>query len=102
MIPSKRRLPSYGGIFDWDTAKDRLDEMNRRAEDPNLWEDPKRAQKVMRERQTLERAINSYESLERDLDDCVTLIELGETENALCAPRACAASDSATARCCVY
>lgn len=34
----------------------------------------------MRERQSLERAINSYESLERDLDDCVTLIELGETE----------------------
>lgn len=54
--------------------------MNRRAEDPSLWEDPKRAQKVMRERQSLERAINSYESLERDLDDCVTLIELGEAE----------------------
>lgn len=34
----------------------------------------------MRERQSLERAINSYESLERDLDDCVTLIELGEAE----------------------
>jgi len=35
----------------------------------------------MRERQSLERAINSYESLERDLDDCVTLIELGEAED---------------------
>ena len=35
----------------------------------------------MRERQSLDRAINSYESLERDLDDCVTLIELGEAEN---------------------
>jgi len=54
--------------------------MNRRAEDPGLWDNPKRAQKVMRERDTLERAINSYESLARDLDDCLTLIELGEME----------------------
>ncbi len=34
----------------------------------------------MRERQSLERAITSYESLEQDLEDCVTLIELGEAE----------------------
>ncbi len=34
----------------------------------------------MRERQALERAVNSYISLERDLDDAVTLIELGEAE----------------------
>src|SRR5688572_17132562 len=35
----------------------------------------------MRERQTLERSINAYQRLERDLDDAVTLIELGEAEN---------------------
>jgi peptide chain release factor 2 len=35
----------------------------------------------MRERQSLDRAISSYESLERDLEDCVTLIELGEAED---------------------
>lgn len=34
----------------------------------------------MRERQSLDSAISSYKSLERDLDDCVTLIELGEME----------------------
>jgi peptide chain release factor 2 len=34
----------------------------------------------MRERQQLERSINVYQKLERDLDDSVTLIELGETE----------------------
>ncbi len=55
--------------------------MNRRAEDPSLWNDPKKAQKVMRERQVLERAIETYERLEGDLDDCVTLIELGEAED---------------------
>lgn len=35
----------------------------------------------MRERQSLDRAITSYQSLEQDLEDCVTLIELGEAEN---------------------
>jgi len=34
----------------------------------------------MRERQSLERAIGSYRSLEQELEDCVTLIELGEME----------------------
>ncbi len=34
----------------------------------------------MRERQSLDTAISSYKSLERDLEDCVTLIELGEME----------------------
>ncbi|MBU1211768.1 MAG: peptide chain release factor 2 [Alphaproteobacteria bacterium] len=67
--------------LDWDTAKARLEELNAQAEDPSFWSDQKKAQKVMRERQSLDRAINSYESLERDLDDCVTLIELGEAEN---------------------
>jgi peptide chain release factor 2 len=34
----------------------------------------------MRQRQLLERSINSYKQLERGLDDSVTLIELGESE----------------------
>ena len=35
----------------------------------------------MRQRQQLERAISGYRQLERDLDDAVTLIELGEGES---------------------
>ena len=70
-----------GGIFDWDTAQSRLAEFNRRAEDPKLWNDPKAAQKIMRQRQQLERSINAYKQLERELDDSVTLIELGEAED---------------------
>ena len=34
----------------------------------------------MRERQSLERSIDAYQKLERDLDDAATLIELGEAE----------------------
>jgi len=80
-IPSRRPSSSCGGIFDWDTAPARLAELNKKAEDPNLWNDPRAAQKVMRQRQQLERSINAYQQLERELDDSVTLIELGEAED---------------------
>lgn len=57
-----------------------MDELNRRSEDPALWSDAKSAQKVMRARQQLEQSIGSYKKLESDLDDALTLIELGEAE----------------------
>ncbi|MBC7832493.1 MAG: peptide chain release factor 2 [Hyphomicrobium sp.] len=67
--------------LDWDTAQQRLAELNKRAEDPALWNNAKGAQKVMRQRQQLERAINAYRDLERGLEDGITLIELGEAED---------------------
>lgn len=79
-MPSASRWRCCGGIFDWDTAQERLAELNKRAENPKLWNSPQAAQKVMRERQSLERAITAFQKLERDLDDAVTLIELGEAE----------------------
>jgi peptide chain release factor 2 len=54
--------------------------LNRQAEDPSLWSDPAQARKVMRARQSLERSIGAFSQLERELDDAVTLIELGEAE----------------------
>ena len=74
-------MPCCGGIFDWDTAEQRLAELNNKAEDPTLWSNPQGAQKVMRARQGLEKSINGYKQLTADLDDAVTLIELGEAES---------------------
>jgi peptide chain release factor 2 len=54
--------------------------MNRRAEAPDLWDNPQKAQKLMRDRQGLEDALSSFESLERELEDNLELIELGEQE----------------------
>ena len=69
-----------GGIFDWDTAQSRLDALNAKAEDPDLWNDPQSAQATMRERQSLEKQITSYRDFEGEFEDAVTLIELGEAE----------------------
>jgi peptide chain release factor 2 len=66
--------------MDWETAPHRLEEFNARVEDPNLWDNPEAAQKLMRERQMLVDSIDTYESIKRDLNDNVELIELGEME----------------------
>ncbi|MEY8827729.1 peptide chain release factor 2 [Sedimentitalea sp. XS_ASV28] len=66
--------------LDWETAPHRLEEFNARVEDPNLWDDPDAAQKLMRDRQTLVDAMETYESIKRDLSDNVEMIELGEME----------------------
>ncbi len=64
----------------WDTAEHRLEELNARAEDPDLWNDPAHAQKVMRDRQKLADGIEGYQALATSLSDNVELIELGEAE----------------------
>ncbi len=66
--------------MDWDTAQHRLEEFNALSEDPDLWNDPEKAQKLMRERQALVDAIDTYKSLSQELDDNIELIELGEME----------------------
>ncbi|TLG75654.1 peptide chain release factor 2 [Methylocystis sp. B8] len=67
--------------LDVDTSQRRLAELNVRAEDPALWNDPEAAQKVMRERTQLEEQIGALSSLVRELDDALTLVELGQSED---------------------
>ncbi|MBM1556788.1 peptide chain release factor 2 [Sulfitobacter mediterraneus] len=63
-----------------ETAQHRLEEFNARVEDPNLWDDPDAAQKLMRDRQMLVDAIDTYEGIKQELADNIELIELGEME----------------------
>ncbi len=67
-------------FLDWDAAQKRLEELNARVEDPTLWDDPKAAQEVMRERRRLDEAIGATKAIERELSDTVELMELAETE----------------------
>jgi peptide chain release factor 2 len=67
--------------MDWDTAAHRLEEFNAMTEDPELWNDPERAQKLMRDRQVLSDAIDRVASMTQEMSDNVELIELGEMED---------------------
>lgn len=63
-----------------ETAEHRLEELNAMSEDPELWNDPARAQKLMRERQQLSDALDRFASFKTELQDNRDLIELGEAE----------------------
>jgi len=66
--------------MDYETSGHRLEEFNARVEDPTLWDDPAKAQKLMRDRQMLVDAVAGYEKIKTDLTDNIELIELGEME----------------------
>lgn len=76
----RRSLSLLGQRLDWTTAPHRLEEMNAMIEDGDLWSDPARAQKLMRERQSLSDAIETYRRIEGDLDANAEMIELAEEE----------------------
>jgi peptide chain release factor 2 len=67
--------------MDMETAPHRLEEFDAMIEAPDLWNDPARAQKLMRERQELLDAMSTYKMIDSGLRDNLDLIELGEAEN---------------------
>ena len=58
----------------------RLDELNARVEDPTLWDNPKEAEKIMRERRVLESAVGTVREISSEMADAVEFIEMGEAE----------------------
>ncbi|WP_145104135.1 peptide chain release factor 2 [Cereibacter sediminicola] len=76
----KRSLELLGQRMDLETAPHRLEEFDAMIEDGNLWNDPARAQKLMRERQQLMDQLSTYRLIDSGLRDNVELIEMGEAE----------------------
>ncbi|WP_102224662.1 peptide chain release factor 2 [Acidimangrovimonas sediminis] len=77
----EKTLDLLGRRLDIETAPHRLEEFNALIEDGDLWNDPARAQKLMRERQALMDALATHDEIRRELNDNVDLIELGEAED---------------------
>jgi peptide chain release factor 2 len=67
-------------FLDWDRALKRLAELDNMVEDPKLWDDPKAAQTVMRERRRLDEAIAATRKIETELTDTRELMEMAEAE----------------------
>jgi len=69
-----------GGIFDFDRKRERLTEVQRELEQPDIWNKPARAQELGRERAKLEREVGGIERLERQLDEAGELLTLAGEE----------------------
>lgn len=72
--------PNFGGIFDVDRKARRLEEVNREIEDPNLWNDPKHAQEVSKEKKLLDDIVGSFNRLSTGVNDAADLFELSMAE----------------------
>ena len=77
---SSSRSTCSGGVFDWDVALRKLDELNARVEDPTLWDNAEAAQALTRERSRLAAQVEAVMSLERDLTDAVGYAEMADEE----------------------
>jgi peptide chain release factor 2 len=77
---------SYGGIFDFDAKENRLREVEAALEDPGVWNDPKRAQELGREKKTLDDVVTVLIKLDSDLSDNKELFDMSQDDpSGLCA-----------------
>ena len=76
----RKSLKLLGQRMDWETAPHRLEELNAMIEAGDIWSDQARAQKLMRDRQMLSDAVETYRRIDTELKDNAELIELGEAE----------------------
>jgi peptide chain release factor 2 len=76
--PSSCGSPSFGGLFDIDRKREDIQELEARIAGPGFWDDNETAQKVLRERTALEKAVNGWDRLSRLSDDIRVMIELGQ------------------------
>lgn len=76
-----RCAPTYlGGIFDYLNKKDRLAEVELELGDPEVWNDPDRAQELGRERASLEMVVETIETLDSGISDTRELLEMAAEE----------------------
>lgn len=71
----------YGGIFDFENKSQRLAEVNGLLEDPKVWDDAQKAQKLGKEKRELELVVATLNSVEQSIQDSRDLFEMAREEN---------------------
>jgi peptide chain release factor 2 len=71
---------SSGGIFDFDAKSERLRTVNASLEDPTVWNDPKKAQELGKEKKQLDGIVVTIQDLDRELSDNLELFEMSKED----------------------
>ncbi|MDR2960442.1 MAG: peptide chain release factor 2 [Stenotrophomonas sp.] len=74
------RVLSLRGYLDYDAKKERLEEVTRELESPDVWNNAEYAQNLGRERSSLEKTVGGIASVLDGLTDATELLELAESE----------------------
>ncbi|MEE8339641.1 MAG: peptide chain release factor 2 [Xanthomonadales bacterium] len=75
-----QRSEALRGYLDYAEKRDRLEEVGRELEKPDIWSDPEQAQALGRERARLELIITTLNTLESGLADAAEMLELAIEE----------------------
>ncbi|MCB5357425.1 peptide chain release factor 2 [Vibrio splendidus] len=85
--PIKNRLQDVSertnilrGYLDYDAKKERLEEVNAELEQPDVWNEPERAQALGKERSALEAVVETIDLLDQGVEDVEGLLELAVEE----------------------
>ena len=70
----------YGGIFDFENKQQRLEEVNGLLEDPKIWDNAEKAQKLGKERRELVLVVDNLLTLETGISDGQELLEMAREE----------------------
>ena len=76
-----RAPPRYGGIFDYDAKAERLRTVNAALEDPAVWNDPKKAQELGKEKKSLDDVVGVLDRLTSELADNSELFAMSRDES---------------------
>lgn len=71
----------FGGIFDFDTKAEQLEEVIRELELPDVWNQPERAQALGKQRAQLEQIVDTIKELSDGLSDAADLLDMAQSEN---------------------
>ncbi|WP_152982508.1 peptide chain release factor 2 [Stenotrophomonas humi] len=74
------RVLSLRGYLDYDAKKERLEEVTRELENPDIWNKPEYAQSLGRERSMLDKTVSGIAAVLDGMDDATELLELAESE----------------------
>ena len=72
---------AFGGFFDYDAKKERLEEVSRELESSEIWNDPDNAQALGKERAALELIVKTIDDMDTGLEDVQGLLELAIEES---------------------
>jgi len=70
-----------GGTFDYQSKKEQLEEVLLELENPDVWNEPERAQKLGQQRASLQETIDVFDTLENGLGDAADLLEMAREED---------------------
>jgi peptide chain release factor 2 len=73
-------MPRFGGIFDFEEKRERLQEVELELADGEVWNDPERAQQLGKERASLEQVVGLLSTLGNSLTDLSELAEMASGE----------------------